>query len=182
MNLSVLKLAICAVLISPLASAESFKMPDLDKLASHAKETVDVTLDQSTLQLASVFLSKDDPDEAQVKKLVANLKGVYVRSYEFDKANEYSPEDVQSVRSQLKSPHWARIVGVKSINGENTEVYLMKNGDQIGGLVVLDVEPKQLTIVHIDGPINPEELSRLAGHLGIPELGKAKKNAAKEED
>jgi hypothetical protein len=82
---------------------------------------------------------------------------------------------MQALREQLKSPGWARIVGVKSIKGDNTEIYLLKSGDQIGGLVLLDAEPKELTIVHIDGSINPEDLSRLSGHMGIPDLSKAKK-------
>jgi len=176
MKNSILKLAIIAVSLSPVWAAEDFKLPiDLDKLAERAKESVDVTLDSSTLQLASGFLSRDDPDEAQVKKMVGKLKGIYVRSFEFDKEGQYSMSDVQAIRAQLKGPNWSRIVGVKSIKGENTEVYLLKNGDQIGGIVVLDAEPKELTIVHVDGSISPEELSRLGGHMGIPIMGKEKK-------
>jgi hypothetical protein len=176
MKRSLLKLAIVAIAIAPVWAAEDFKLPvDLDKLAERAKESVDVTLDQSTLQLASGFLSKDDPDEAQIKKMIGKLKGIYVRSFEFDKEGQYSMNDVQAMRTQLKGSNWSRIVGVKSIKGDNAEIYLLKNGDQIGGLVVLDAEPKELTIVHIDGSISPEELSRLGGHMGIPELGKTKK-------
>jgi hypothetical protein len=171
-----LKLAIIAISLSPVWAAEDFKLPiDLDKLAERATETVDVTLDKSTLQLASGFLSKNDPDEAQVKNLIQKLKGIYVRSFEFDKEGQYSMSDVQAMRAQLKGPNWSRIVGVKSIKGQNTEVYLLKEGDHIGGIVVLDAEPKELTIVHVDGPINPEDLSKLGGHMGIPELGKDKK-------
>jgi hypothetical protein len=178
----VLLLSLSALFIVP-ACAQEFKMPDFEKLSAHAKETVDVTLDQSMLQLASGFLSKDDPDEAQVKKLVSKLKGVYVRSFEFEKEGEYSPSEVEAIRSQLKKPNWSRIVGVKSIKGENTEVYLLKDGDQLGGLVVLDAEPKEFTIVHIDGPINPEDLSRLGGHLGIPDIAKdPKKSKSTKED
>jgi hypothetical protein len=178
------QLALIALACSPLWAYSDLKMPiDFDKLGEHAKETVDVTLDQSMLQLASGFLSKDDPDEAQVKKLVSKLKGIYVRSFEFEKEGEYSLSDVQAIRSQLKSPNWSRIVGVKSVKGENTEVYVLKEGDQIGGLVVLDAEPKELTIVHIDGPINPEELTRLSGHMGIPEItNHTPKKSAKEEE
>jgi hypothetical protein len=176
MKRSLLKLAIIAIAVAPVWAADDFKLPmSLDKLAEHATKSVDVTLDQSTLQLASGFLSKDDPDEAQVKKMISKLKGIYVRSFEFDKEGQYSMSDVQAMRAQLKGSNWARIVGVKSIKGENSEVYLLKNGDQIAGIVVLDAEPKELTIVHIDGSISPEELSRLGGHLGIPELDKSKK-------
>ena len=176
-----LKLAIIAISLSPVWAADDLKLPfNLDKLAERATESVDVTLDQSTLQLAGGFLSKDDPDEVQVKKMIGKLKGIYVRSFEFDKEGQYSMSDVQALRTQLKAPNWSRIVGVKSIKGENTEVYVLKNGDQIGGIVVLDAEPKELTIVHIDGSISPDELSRLGGHMGIPEFSKEKKKAKKD--
>jgi hypothetical protein len=161
-----------ALALAAVYGAEGIKFPlDLDKLSERAKESVDVTLDASTLQLASGFLSRENPDEVQVKKLISKLKGIYVRSFEFDKEGEYSRSDVEALRQQLKSPAWSRIVGVKSIKGENTEVYLQKNGDQVAGLVVIDAEPKELTIVHIDGPIDPQELSRLGGHMGVPRIG-----------
>lgn len=163
---------------SAYAYAQDVKFPvNLDRLAQHATESVDVTLDASLLQLASGFLSKDDPDQVKVKKLVSKLKGVYVRSFEFDKEGQYSMADVEAIRSQLKAPAWSRIVGVKSVKGENSEIYLKKDGEQVGGLVVLDAEPKELTIVHIDGPINPEELSELGGHMGIPKFGSGRNKA-----
>jgi hypothetical protein len=177
-----LKLIMVGLSLSCLCVAEEFKIPDLEKLAHRARETVDVTLDQSMLQLASGFLSKDDPDEVKVKKLVTKLKGIYVRSFEFAKEGEYSSSDVEAIRSQLKQPGWSRIVGVKSVNGENSEIYVLKSGDQFGGLVVLATEPKELTIVHIDGPIKPEDLSELSGHLGIPDMGLKYKKTEKKED
>lgn len=157
------------------ALEEIHTLATLDKLAQRATESVDVTLDAPMLRLASAFLSSDDPDEARVKKMVAKLKGVYVRSFEFDHEGAYSAADVEGVRSALKGPGWARIVHVKSLHSENTEVYMKKDGDQVGGVVVIDAEPKELTVVDIDGPIDPEELSELGGHLGIPKLGKKMK-------
>lgn len=154
----------------PAWCADAIKWPvSFDRLAKQAKESVDVTLDASMLQLASGFLEKDDPEQAQVKKLVSKLKGVYVRSFEFDKEGQYSMADVDSLRAQLTG--WSRIVGVTSTKGENTGVYLKKNGDQIEGLFIIDAEPKELTVVHIDGPIRPEELNELGGHMGIPKIG-----------
>jgi hypothetical protein len=173
MNRSLWGAVIAAAVALPL-SAQEIKMPvNLDKLAEHATETVDVTLDSSMLQLASRFLSKDDPDQMHVKQLVSKLKGVYVRSFEFDKDGQYSRGDVEAIRSQLKTPSWTRIVGVKSTKGENSEIYLKKNGDQVAGLVLINAEPKELTIVHIDGAIDPAELSELGGHMGIPKLDKS---------
>jgi hypothetical protein len=161
-----------AFVLPAWALDNNIKMPvNLDKLAARATESVDVTLDASMLELASKFLSQGDPDQAQVKKLVSKLKGVYVRSFEFDKEGQYSLSDIEALRQQVKAPMSSKIVGVKSLKGENSEVYLQKNGSQIGGLFVIAAEPKELTIVHIDGPIDPEELSQLGGHMGIPKIG-----------
>ncbi len=174
----------CALLLGSLpilALDDDLKLPaSIDRLAEHATEAVDVTLDQSMLQLASKFLSNEDPDEVKAKKLVSKLKGIYVRSFEFEKEGQYSKADIESIRSLLKPPQWSRIVGVKSIRGENSEVYIQKNADKILGMVVIAAEPKELTIVYIDGPITPEELSDLSGQMGIPEITKDKTKTSKD--
>ena len=47
---------------------------------------------------------------------------------------------------------------------------LLNIGDQIGGLAVVSIEPKELTVVNIVGPINLEKLSQLEGSFGVPYL------------
>jgi hypothetical protein len=180
-SLFILTLAACVAVTS--WAAEDIKFPvSFGKLAERASDSVDVTLDASMLHLASGFLSQDDADEAHVKKIVSKLKGVYVRSFEFDKDDQYSPADVEAIRSQLKTPEWSRIVNVKSRkDGENSDIYIKKNGDAVAGLVVIASEPRELTVVVIDGPIDPQELSELSGHMGIPRLDKGSKKP-KEED
>jgi hypothetical protein len=132
---------------------------------------VDVTMDSNLLQLASRFLSDKNPDDAQVKKLIAGLKGIYVRSFEFEKPGEYQDSDVDPVRAQLHTPAWSRIVGVKNRkSGENSEVYVKTETGKIGGLAILVTEPKELTIVSIEGTFDPDQLSELGGHFGIPKI------------
>lgn len=173
------------IALAPLA-AQEFKIPaSIDKLADKASEVVDVTMDSSLLQLASRFLSDKDVDEAKVKRLVAGLKGIYVKSFEFDKTGEYDEADVVALRSQLKAPMWSRIVGVRSRkHGDNADVFLASDGGQVTGLVVISAEPKELTIVSIVGQIKPEDLRELGGNFGIPkmEMGTAHKNSGKEKE
>jgi hypothetical protein len=159
------------VLLLPLA-AQELKLPaSFDKLAEKASEVVDVTMDSSMLQLASRFLSDKDPDEARVKKLVSGLKGLYVKSFEFDRRGEYEDSDVESVRIQLRAPGWSRVVGVRSKkDGENVELFLKTDQGQISGLAILATEPRELTIVNIVGSINPEQIRDLAGHFGVPSI------------
>jgi hypothetical protein len=152
--------------------AQEIKLPaTLDRLAAKATEVVDVTMDANLLQLASRFLSDKDADDAQVKKLIGGLKGIYVRSFQFEKPGEYQPSDIEPVRAQLHAPAWSRIVGVRSVkSGDNSEVYLKTENGKIGGLAILVTDPKQLTIVSIEGTIDPDQLSELGGHFGIPKV------------
>jgi len=145
---------------------------DLDKLAEKATRVVDVTLDQRMLQLASKFLSKTrSPEEAQIKEIVAGLKGVYVKYFEFDKEQQYSRSDIEPILAQLKASSWSRMVGVYSTKtGEKVEVYLMSTGDTINGLAVVAAEPKMLTVANIVGNIDIEKLAQLEGQYGIPKL------------
>jgi hypothetical protein len=179
-----MKFAISVLLgVLPLA-AQDIKMPaGLDRLEAKASEVVNVQLDGALLQLASRFLSEKDPDEANVKRLVGGLKGVYVKSFEFDERDQYKQSDVEELRAQLRAPAWARIVGASSKKkGENSEVYLKTEGGQITGLAIIVTDPKELTIVNIVGNIRPEDIRDLGGHLGIPkiDIGKGDKKDKKD--
>jgi|HubBroStandDraft_1064217.scaffolds.fasta_scaffold03437_4 hypothetical protein len=159
-----------SLLLAGAAPAQQVKW-NFDKLAARASDTVDVSLDGSLLRLATKFLSDDDKDEAQVKKLVGGLKGVYVRSFEFKKPGEYSEADLDSFRAPLRPPDWQRIVGAHSNeDGETVEVYIKSEGKGIGGLAIIASEPKELTLVNIVGAIDLDSLSELGGHFGIPEV------------
>ncbi len=156
-------------LLAALAPAQEVKW-NYDKLAAKASDTVDVSLSGGLLRLATKFLSDDDKDEAQVKKLVGGLKGIYVKSFEFKKEGEYTPADIDGFRAALKGD-WQRIVGVHSSeDGENVEVYIKNESKGIGGLAIIATEPKEVTLVNIVGPIDLDSLSELGGHFGIPEV------------
>lgn len=165
------RIAIFILLAGTIAFAQEIKMPvDLDKLAAKASETTEVTLNGRTLQLAAKFMNDEGDEEA--RNIVKKLKGIYVRSFEFDSPGQYSEADIESLRSQLKSPMWEKIVNVHSKReGENAEIYFKTDsGDQIAGLVVIAADPKELTIVHIDGPLDPSDLDKIGGDFGVPRL------------
>lgn len=163
--------ALACIALAPLAAQDIKIPPSLDRLAAKATDVVDVTMDSNLLQLAGRFLSDKDSDDANVKKLISGLKGIYVRSYEFAKTGEYQESDVEPIRAQLHTPAWSRIVGVRSQkSGENSEIYVKTGSHKIGGLVILSTEPKQLTIVSIEGSIDPDQLNELGGHFGIPKV------------
>ena len=146
------------------------QLQNLEKLSARAAEVNDVTLDGALLQLAAKFLDAEgDSESREMKDMVRNLKGIYVKNFEFDEPNQYSQADVEAIRSQLAAPGWQRIVTSRSKrNNENDEVYLMKEGDNITGVAILVAEARELTVVNIVGPIDVNKLGELGGHFGIP--------------
>jgi hypothetical protein len=168
-----LALVLWLCLGATLAQAQDAKLAleRFDYLGDKAAETVEVTLDERLLRLASKFLSSADPTQAKVKEMIASLKGIYVRVFSFDKAGEYDPKELEALRSQLRSPHWQKIVGVRSKRGgDNVDVHLLTQHEMISGLAIIAAEPRQLTLVNIIGPIDLEKLSQMQGQLGIPKL------------
>jgi hypothetical protein len=176
MKLTMLRLISIALLAAVCAAAPvlaqnaRLQIDHLDRLFPKAVETIDVNIDGSLLLMASKFLRSDKADEAAVKEIVKALKGVYVKGVEFDKEGEYSDADVESVRQQLSAPGWERIVGVRSKrDGQNVEVFLMISNDAvIEGIGVLISDPKQVMVVNVVGPLDPEKINNLRGQFGIP--------------
>ena len=150
--------------------AQQFKF-NLEHLESKAADSVDVSLSGSMLQFAAKFLDGKDPDEAQVKKLISGISGIYVKSLTFKSEGAWSKSDLDSVRSQLHEPEWSRIVGVKSAeDGETVDVYVRNENKKITGVAVVAAESKELTVVNIVGPVDLDSLAGLSGHFNIPKL------------
>ena len=172
---TILRITLIALLLLLVTSVTAFaqdpklQLTNLDHLAAKASTTVDVNIDERLIRITEKVLT--DPDDADVRKIVNGLKGIYVKSFEFENEGEYTNVDVESIRSQLRSPSWSRLLNVTSKKDGNIEVYILLNGEQIGGLAVLSAEAKELTIVNIVGPVDLEKLAKLEGQFGVPDLG-----------
>src|SRR5437660_3238453 len=128
------------------AQTAKIQLDQLDVLANRASETVDVKLDEHLMQTTAKFFSGKDGDDAEIRDLIKNVKGIYVKSFTFEKEKEYSPAEIDSVTSQLRGSGWSKIIGVTSKkDGDNVDVYVLTIGDQISGLAVISAEPKELT-------------------------------------
>lgn len=168
------KLLLLALLLAfpAMLPAQDIKLPpEVEKLSAKAKETVEVKMEGPMLKWASKFLSAEDPEEKQAAKLVENLKGIYVRSFEFTDEGSYTPAEVEAVRAQFRSPEWQRVVGVRSErDGDNVDVFFRLEDDKMAGIVIIAAEAKELTFVNIVGPIEVDQLADLGGEFGIPKL------------
>lgn len=146
------------------------ELKNLEKLSGKAAEVTDVSLDGELLQMAARFVGKgDDKDAQELSNVIRGLMGIYVKSFEFDKPDQYSQADVEAIRSQLTGPGWARIVQSSSRrDSEISEIYLMKKDGRIAGVAILVAEAKELTVVNIVGAIDLDKLGELGGKFGVP--------------
>jgi hypothetical protein len=153
------------------------RLDSIERLAPKADETVSIEIDGFLMKFAAAALSDKDPDERNVKEIIAGLRGVYVKSYEFKSGGRFTDADLAPLRVQLSAPGWSRIVDVKS-RGEdedNAEIYVATEGGRVEGMAILCVEPKELTVINIVGSIDADKLRKLEGNLGIPRIHVARK-------
>ena len=180
------------VAAASLGAQQLHDMIKFDQLAPKASKTVEVNLDGNMLSFVKNFLSDNKKDEAEAKRIIGKLKGIYVRSLEFEKEGEYNEADIEALRKQFNGPGWQKMVDVreKGKHGDNAGVYIRTDGKEMSGLVVLSFEPKEVTIVNIVGVIDPSELRALGGKAGIPninigplrDMAPKKKTGGKDED
>lgn len=152
------------------AQDSRIQLSSLDHLAAKASQTVDVSVDERLIKVALKIFKDSDIEEKKIKDVLIGIKGIYVKSFEFETDGQYGPADIETIRTQLRGPGWTRLVGVTSKKDGNFEVHLLMNGEQVGGLAVVHTDLRELTVVNIVGPVDLEKLASLEGHLGIPEL------------
>jgi len=169
MRMGIAALAVAA--LTPLC-AQDMRLPaNIDALAAKAEDSVDVTLDGSMLRLAAKWLH-DTGEDAKAKKVLSSLEGIYIRSYHFASEGEYTKADVETFRSQFRAPGWSRLVGARSKrSGGDADVFVKTDANgNLGGLVVVAAEPRELTVVNIVGTIDPAQLADLGGRFHLPAL------------
>jgi hypothetical protein len=161
--------------------------PPVEKeLAARASNVTEITLGKNMLAFAAKVMNGKDKDEAETRQLIEGLEGIYVREYEFDKEGQFSPDEVDQLRKYFETSEWSPMVHERDRkNNESTDVMVKLVNGESHGMFILAVEPKELTIVLILGPINMDQLGELRGVAGLGALGnlaKGEKTKAKEKD
>lgn len=165
------RILILAALLLPLG-AQQIDYSLFDRLAEKAKESAVVNLGPEQLSLLAGMQPKEGGKE--LADLARTLKGIQVRSLEFDSPGQYDLNEVRALGEKIKSSGtWVPLITVKE-KGEFTEILIRKGADgKSDGLLILAAEPKELTLVHIDGVGDIASLAKLGGLAGIPEVAGA---------
>jgi Domain of unknown function (DUF4252) len=164
------------------ATAQTAQLPapsPIEKeLAARASNVTEVTLGKNMLDFAAKIMNGKDDDDVETRKLIEGLEGIYVREYDFDKEGEFSADEVEQLRKYFETSEWSSIVKERARKtGESTDVMVKLVNGESHGMFILDVEPKELTIVLILGPIHMEDLGKLKGLSGLGALGDVARDA-----
>lgn len=165
------------LLLGTLAFSQTMDLSFLDRLSSKAREKSTVDLGPEQLRALATGGKGMEGDVAQAFAAIKGLRHVTVRSLEFEKAGEYTKADVDQLRGQLKKVVTCSPMVQHESDGEMAEVY-MCSGKEGMTIAVIAAEPKELTLVYLDGNIDFSALSALGGLGELGRMGTAKKAEA----
>lgn len=166
-------LAMLAFSAIPVGAQDArLRFDKLNGLETRARDVIEVNIEGKLLDLGRRALAKSkDPDAQKVALAIKDLKGIYVRVYNFENENEYNLADVDEIRAQLTAPGWERLANVRSKkNNQKVDVFTMFTGDLMSGVAVVVSESKSIAVVNVIGPIDIELLAELGGRLNIPRM------------
>ena len=151
------------------ANAAQLDMPDFHGLSGKATDAVNITLSPWMLQIAGALIDDKDADAAATKKMLLGIKSIEVHSYQFATDFAYSAADIDALRGQLNGPGWSSLMQVHNRDSrEDVGMYVLTDGKQTQGFVLVASEPREVTIIHIVGSIAMQDLPRLQSQLHLP--------------
>ena len=144
----------------------------VEALRESASSKTEFTLDHSML----VFASKIDPDNEDLRRVIAGVSGVSVHSYRFPGAWTYDAQAVSSLKEEYRAAGWKHVVNHEVVNHEKdagssaTDVWVRLENNAISNVAFLLTKSREVDFVVVSGSISPLDLSHLGGHLGIPKI------------
>ncbi len=143
--------------------------PALTALSSQAAVRNAFTFDRNMLQAAASLMPNDDEPTRQA---INHLDGISVHLLRFGPNGIPDENAVNTIRDSYHLRGWKHIVTTTQAGGPlrngTTDVWVVMDGVNLRGAVVLSETPKSLTLVTAAGNLSPVDLLHLRGHFGIP--------------
>jgi hypothetical protein len=143
--------------------------PALQDLSAQAAMKSSFTLDRTMLSAVAGMVASDD---YELRQTVNKLDGVSVHTWRFAGEGIVDPAEVDAVRQAYHLRGWKHLVTTTNAGGPlhngTTDVWLVMDGTNLRGAVVLAETRKSLTLVTVAGNLSPIDLLHLRGHFGIP--------------
>jgi hypothetical protein len=145
--------------------------PALEYLSAQAAVKNSFTLDRAMLGAAASVLPDSD---APARQAIGHLDGVSVHLLRFGDGGVPDENAVNSIRDAYHLRGWKHVVTSLTAGGPvhngTTDVWVVMDGVNVRGAVVLAETPKSVTLVTVAGDLSPVDLLHLRGHFGIPKF------------
>lgn len=143
--------------------------PALAALSAQAAAKSSFTLDRTMLTAAAGLTG--DMDDA-TRQAIAKLDGVSVHVLRFADTGLADPAQIEAIRDAYHERGWKHMVtttgGESPLHNATTDVWVIMDGANLRGAVVLVQSAKTLTLATVKGNLSPADLLHLRGHFGIP--------------
>jgi len=142
--------------------------PALAQLSAQALAKSSFTLDRTMLSAAAGLMSDSDPD---ARAAIQKLDGLSVHLLRFSDAAPADPALIDEIRDTYHLHGWKHAVSTGrggALHNSTTDVWIIMDGVNLRGAVVLVESPKSLTLATVAGNLSPVDLLHLRGHFGIP--------------
>lgn len=144
--------------------------PVLAQLNTQAEAKESFTFDRTMLAAAIGLLPNADDD---VRQAAAKLDGVSVHMLRFAGPGAVDPSELAAIRDAYHLRGWKHVMSktnakTTDYNNGATDLWLVLDGTNVRGAVVLFQTPRSLTLATVAGNLSPVDLLHLRGHFGIP--------------
>jgi hypothetical protein len=150
----------------------------MTELSTQASSKTSFAFDRSMLEAMAAIEGGLDTESRQAW---AKLDGVSVRLLRFGPAGIPDEPAIATIREGYHTRGLKHLVtstgsGAPMHSG-TTDVWLVVDGINVKGAVILGETAKSVTLVTVKGDISPADLLHLRGHFGIPKFDSGAPNA-----
>jgi hypothetical protein len=140
----------------------------VEALRESASSKTEFTLDHTML----VFASKLDPDNDDLRRVIAGVSGLSVHSYHFPRAWMYDPAALSSVKKEYRQAGWTQLMNNHEKGGGPgvTDLWVHLENNAVSDVAILVTRPGDVNFIVVSGSISPLDLFHLGGHFGIPKI------------
>ena len=160
---------------APAAAGDARVQIDVSELSALGPSSaVNISVDKDTIGWAAKAIAEHGGDEAELRELMTELDGIYVTAFEYEEDDAPTPERLaaatKGVIEKLDGPGWSTVVSVAERGDKGQELVRISlyndEPGKAGGLTVFVLEPDEVVLVNIVGPVKLEQLARIGKALG----------------
>jgi len=173
MRLTPLVFAAVLITLSAANLSEAQQQKDwipqgIENLQQSASSKTAFTFDHSMLVLAS----KLEPENEDLRRVIAGISGLSVRNYHFQEPGQYDQAALISVSEEYRAAGWKRLMNKQDKSGGPgmTDLWVRLENKAISNVAILLAKSDEVSFVEVSGSISPLDISHLCGHFGIPKI------------